>query len=85
MQDAARNLVEDEAYVTEIDRMAGICAALVPNDPVRTLGKHVDELALPLVSPLRSNDDDRALALREHGTGIRAKKYAPAGFPGALI
>jgi hypothetical protein len=66
MEDPARDLVEDEALVADVDRVAGVRAALVAHDPVRALGHHVDELALPFVAPLRADDDDGAVIAIEH-------------------
>ena len=63
MQDAARNLVQDERVLAQIDGVPGVRAALVAHHPVGALGEHVDELALPFVAPLRADDDDRAIAL----------------------
>ena len=84
MQDAARNLVKHEADVAQIDGVPRVRAALVADDPVRALGEHVDQLAFALVTPLRADDDDRAIGLAKHddpcrsGGGERqAKKYAP--------
>ena len=38
------------------DRVPGVRAALVAADEVRLLGEQVDDLALPLVAPLRTDD-----------------------------
>jgi hypothetical protein len=40
--------------------------ALVAHDPIGTLGQYVDELPFPFIAPLRSDDDDRAIAVAEH-------------------
>jgi hypothetical protein len=39
---------------------------LVAHHPVGSLGDHVDELPLPFVSPLRTDDYDSAGAVVEH-------------------
>src|SRR5262245_4285405 len=83
VEDAAGDLVEDEAHVAQVDRVACVRAALVPDDPVRALGEDIDELAFPLVAPLGSDDDDGTIAFSEHDWRIRrAKKYAPAAHAG---
>src|SRR6185503_5821274 len=61
VQDAARDLVEDERVFAEVDGVSGIRAALVPDDPVGALGEDVDELPFALVAPLRADDDDRSI------------------------
>jgi hypothetical protein len=58
MQNPARDLLEDETGGAQIDRMTGIRPALVPHDPVGTLGQYVDQLPLPFISPLGADDDD---------------------------
>ena len=58
VQNAARNLVQHERRVADVDRVAGVRAALIAHDPIGALGEDVDELALPLVAPLRADDDD---------------------------
>ena len=66
VQDAARDLVQHERAVADVDGVAGVRAALVAHHPVGALGEHVDELALPFVAPLRADDDDDARFRIEH-------------------
>src|ERR1700704_6070349 len=66
MQNAARNLVQHERFLADLDSVAGVGAALVADDPVSPLRQNVDELAFTLVAPLRANDDDRACFRVEH-------------------
>jgi hypothetical protein len=81
VQNTTRDLVQHERLFAEVDGMTSICAPLVADDPVGTLSEYVDELALPFVSPLRPNDDDRTIRLTEHGwRDVSAKKYAPTAF-----
>ena len=53
------------------DRVAGVRAALVAADEVRALREQIDDLALALVSPLRSDDDGR-----RHGGSLPALSRA---------
>ncbi len=66
VQDAARDLVEDERQVAQVDRVPGVRAALVADHPVGALGEDVDEFSLPFVAPLGADDDDRAVGRAEH-------------------
>ena len=66
MQDAARDLVEDERRIADVDRVAGVRAALVAHHPVGALGEHVHELALALVAPLGADDDNGSCRGVEH-------------------
>ncbi len=52
----------------QIDRVPSVRPALVPHDPVGTLGQNVDQLPLPLISPLRADDDDGPGVGVEHET-----------------
>jgi hypothetical protein len=61
MQNAARDLVEDERGFAEVDGVAGVRATLVADDPVSALREDVDEFALPFVAPLGADDHDRAI------------------------
>ena len=71
VQDAARNLVEHRRAVADVHGMAGVGAALVAHHPVGALRHHVNELALPFIAPLRTDDDDRA------GLGIEHRGATP--------
>ena len=54
---AARDLADLEGLAVDDDRVAGVRAALVAADEIGVLREQVDDLALPLVSPLRADDD----------------------------
>ena len=89
VEDAARDLVQDEHLVADVHRVAGVRAALVAHDPVGAFGEDVDEFALPFVAPLGADDDDRAVGLGEHlgRAALRkpvGKKNRPGGSAGAL-
>src|SRR5204863_9376459 len=51
--------------------VARVRASLISNHPVGTLGEHVYQLPLPLVSPLRADDDDDTRFRTEHDTPER--------------
>jgi hypothetical protein len=69
--------MEDDLGVADVHGVPGIGAALISDDPVGPLGEHVDELPLPLVSPLRADDDDGAPVRIEHDAlGNRARRMA---------
>ena len=71
MQDPARDLMQHEGAVTEVDGVPGVRAALVAHHPVGALGEHVDELALPFVAPLRADHDDDTRFRTEHDAPVR--------------
>ena len=50
-------LAELERLAVDDDGVAGVRAALVAADDVRLLREQVDDLALALVAPLRTDDD----------------------------
>jgi hypothetical protein len=59
VQHAGRYLVEDELLVRDVDRMARIRTTLTARDEGRARRNHVDDLALALVAP-RGTDDNEA-------------------------
>jgi hypothetical protein len=67
VQDAARDLVQHDRLVADMYCVPRVGSALVSNDPIRALGEHVDQLSLPLVSPLRPDNDDGASPFTKHG------------------
>ena len=82
MEDARGDLPQDELRITDDDRVAGVGTSLVANHELSPLGQHVDQLALALVAPLRT-DDHHAGGLRvEHAVSPdRPMKRAPLGAP----
>ena len=66
MKNPARDLVQHEGAVAEVDGVARVRTSLIPHDPVGTLGEHVHQLPLPLVPPLRADDDHDARFRTEH-------------------
>ena len=56
-EDPRRHVPELVRLALGDDRVAGVGAALVAADEVGMLGEQVDDLALPLVPPLRADDD----------------------------
>ena len=62
MQDAGRNLMQDELVVAHVDGVTGVCTTLVASHQVRLLGQDVYDLALALVPPLTA-DHHQAVAV----------------------
>ena len=58
VQDARRDRVQDVFLAADDDRMAGVVAARVARDDIHVRRQEVDDLALALVPPLRSDDHD---------------------------
>ena len=58
-QDAARNQLQHVAVAVEDDRMARVVAAGVARGVIKRRGKIVDDLALPFVAPLGSDNGNR--------------------------
>src|SRR6185437_4481173 len=84
VQDPARNLVQYEGRLAQVNRVAGVGASLISDDPVGALREHVHELALSLISPLRPDAYDGACIRIKHvnpGDPINTKKprLAPRG------
>ena len=67
VEHARGNLVEDELVLPHVDRVTGVGAALVAGDEIRLLREDVDDLSLPLVSPLTSDDDGAPSLVRSSG------------------
>ena len=86
MKNPARDLVQHERLVADVNCVPRIGPALISNDPVRALRKNIDQLALALVSPLGADDDDGARVCIEHGVGEAGgggkKKQTPRGLRG---
>src|SRR5207245_9601952 len=57
--DPARGRAQSERLAVDDDRGPGARAALVAADDIGVLREHVDDLALPFVSPLRADEDRR--------------------------
>ena len=55
MQNARRDEVQDVFLVANLNRVARVVAALIAHHHVGLLGQHVDDLALALVTPLRTH------------------------------
>ena len=52
-----RKEMKGEPFLAEANRMARVRAALEANGPRRVGGEDIDDLALPLVPPLRADED----------------------------
>ena len=55
MKDARREQVEPKGAVLVVNRVAGVVSAVVADHHVGMAGQRVDDLALPLIAPLRSD------------------------------
>src|SRR5262245_31693870 len=58
MQDPGGDQVEHQALASEDDGVARVVAAVVARDDLDARGQVVDDLPLPLVTPLRARNDD---------------------------
>jgi hypothetical protein len=58
VEDPGRDLMEDEVLLTHLYRMSGVGAALIAGHHIHFLRQDVDDLPLPLVTPLGADDDD---------------------------
>jgi len=58
VEDARRNQVQHELLAADVDRVAGVVAALVTRHPLEARRHQIDDLALALVSPLRPEHRD---------------------------
>src|SRR5690606_5593804 len=56
VENATRNEMEHECLVTPADRVTCVRAALVARYDVHVAAEQINDLALALISPLRSND-----------------------------
>lgn len=59
VENPTRNQLEGEALAADHERVAGVVTALIPDDQLHLLGDEVSELALPLVTPLSTDDNGR--------------------------
>src|ERR1700722_2133671 len=58
--------MQHETLRPHVHRVAGVRAALIPDNPVRALGEHVDQFALAFITPLRADYHHRARRGVEH-------------------
>src|SRR5260370_13047511 len=63
-QNAAGHELQDELFPVDDDGVSGIVAAGVASHHRKSLGEHVDDLALALVAPLRSDNDRSSASAR---------------------
>src|SRR6478672_4192173 len=84
MEDTARDLVEDERLLADMNGVASVGATLVTDHPVGAFGDDVDKLALPLVAPLGADDDDGSRVVVKHSEKRERKKQTPRQC-GALV
>ncbi len=58
MQNAGRNQMQHELLAVHVHRVSGVVTALIPRDRRKVRRQHVDDLALALVAPLRTQNRD---------------------------
>ncbi|MBF8280154.1 MAG: hypothetical protein HW385_1586 [candidate division NC10 bacterium] len=82
-EDPGRDQVEDNLFVSDDDRMAGVGAALVTGHGIEMLREEIDDLALPLIAPLRADDDyvghrrsPRSTSVQNRSMGTRSSTPA---------
>src|SRR5207245_8843747 len=70
-QDARRDVMQGEAPFSGADGVAGVRSSAIPRHDIDPLGQEVNDLALPLVPPLRAKHDEagHALSLRSSPRG----------------
>ena len=56
-QDSAGNQLQNEGFVADSDRMAGVMAALIAHHHLEPVRKKIDDLPFSFVSPLGSQYD----------------------------
>ncbi len=79
VEDPGGDQVELEDLVAVDDRVAGVVASLKARDDVRARGEQVDDLALPLVAPLGSDDDGARHPQVSLGAGQASRRSAAGG------
>lgn len=78
VQDARGDLVEHVLLIADDDGVPGVRAALVAHHQVGSLGEHVHQLALPLITPLRAHYDDTSGAGVEHDQSPLWQQKSPS-------
>jgi hypothetical protein len=71
--------MENELVVANDHRMTGVGAALVTHDEIGALREDIDDLALPLIPPLRSHNHNATPFGPEHlqWSPLLSQKKAP--------
>src|SRR6185436_9948409 len=58
VEDARRNQVQHELLAADIDRVAGVVAALITRHPLEARRHQIDDLSLAFVAELGAENDD---------------------------
>jgi hypothetical protein len=67
VQNGGGQQVKNVFLVADHDRMPGVIPALIPDRNITVLGKDIDQLSLPFIPPLRTdNDYIHRIPLRYH-------------------
>ena len=77
-QHAGRQHVQGVALVTDDDRVAGVVAALVPDDVIDPVAEQVGGLALAFVAPLGADKHDGGH--RRYPFGWHRLRLGPGGY-----
>ena len=64
--------MQDERLVSNLNRVAGVMAALITDDDVEALREQIDNLALTFIAPLGADDsDNHVLEVEDQRSEIR--------------
>jgi hypothetical protein len=77
VQNAGRDLVQNELVPCNVDGMASVRAALVTSDEVRAGGEDVHDFAFALVAPLRADDNQTTILIHTSTLRVTTQKPAP--------
>jgi hypothetical protein len=66
MEDPRRNQVKDELFLATYYSVASVGPSLIADYQIGVLRHDVDDLALPLVPPLSTHNDNAAAATTKH-------------------
>ena len=83
--DAGRDLPDLVGLVAHDDGVAGVRSTLVAADEIRVLREQVDDLSLPLVAPLRADDDGRGHARQSCTGGGQSPEVARASLDSSVL
>src|SRR5438132_4531290 len=73
LEDPRRDMLQLVGFAVDHERVAGVRAAVVAADEVGVPGEQVDDLAFPLVAPLRAHDDGGGHGRQYAATRLRAR------------
>jgi hypothetical protein len=74
--------VEDELLRSHVDGVSRVGSALISRNDVDILGEDVDDLSLPLVAPLGTDDDDTMMNHEKMAIRSQQKEASPTVMEG---